>query len=150
MTNSAWKSGNVRKIGFFAMVWLLWAACPSEVGAITVAIPTNTTITAVVSNEAVGECVYGETVTITAMVTPFALRIAPTGTVQSLLNGVVIGSAPLNISTGSNFAVAQLATKKYPRDDMTRENRDKIERAYLMRVVRNEDGNQLSPIAASD
>lgn len=110
MTNSAWKSGNVRKIGFFAMVWLLWAACPSEVGAITVAIPTNTTITAVVSNEAVGECVYGETVTITAMVTPFALRIAPTGTVQSLLNGVVIGSAPLNISTGSNFAVAQLAT----------------------------------------
>jgi hypothetical protein len=39
-------------------------------------------------------------------------------------------------------AVAQLATKKYPRDDIALENRNKIERAYLMRLAKDENGNQ--------
>jgi tetratricopeptide (TPR) repeat protein len=33
--------------------------------------------------------------------------------------------------------IAQLATKKFARDEMARENRDKIERAYLMRLVKD-------------
>ena len=41
-------------------------------------------------------------------------------------------------------ALAKLATKKYPRDDMACNNRDKIERAYLMRVVKSDNGNQVT------
>lgn len=40
--------------------------------------------------------------------------------------------------------VAKRAAATYPRDDMARDNRDKIERAYMMRVVKNPNDDQLT------
>jgi len=89
---------------------LLWVACPLEIFAITVGILTNTTITAVLSKEGTTECVYGETITIVAQVSPIAGATAPSGTVQFLHNGFVIGSASLAAITNSNISLAQLVT----------------------------------------
>jgi len=89
---------------------LLWVASPGEVFAITIGIPTNTTITAVLSKKGATECVYGETVTIVAQVSPIGGTTAPSGTVQFLHNGVVIGSASLAPITNSNISLAQLVT----------------------------------------
>lgn len=80
-----------------------------ELSAIDVAIPTSTTITGVNWTGAANPQ-YGETVTISAQVLPLAGSTPPTGTVQFLQNGAVIGSAPLGFLAGANKSSAQLST----------------------------------------
>jgi len=87
----------------------LWAACPLELSAIEVAIPTSTTITGVNWTGGANPQ-YGETVTISAQVLPLAGSTPPMGTVQFLQNGAVIGSAPLGFLAGANKSSAQLST----------------------------------------
>jgi len=95
------RSGNVwgMRLASMAGLALLWLAGVSRVLAVTVAIPTNTQILGIQSNEGSGECAYGESVTVSALVTPIAGTTAPTGTVQFLVGGTVLGSASL-VPTG--------------------------------------------------
>ena len=104
------RSGNVgrMRLAGIAGLALWWLAGVSRVLAITitVAIPTNTQIVGIEPNES-GGCLYGETVTVSAQVTPIAGITAPTGTVQFLIAaGDVVGSASLVPSSSTPASIA--------------------------------------------